>query len=225
MTTLSRLVLQVRDRRVQRDLGNCYALHQRLLHAFGQAPVGAHARDYFGVLYRVEMPPDGATILVQSRVEPDWSSLPGGYLRDPPETKSVTEVYDRVATDAILRFRLHANPTKRVDLRCEEGTGKDRAGKRVDLRREEDQIAWLMRKGNQSGFELVAVGSTSVPAVQAASGPPQYGWKDGRKLTFGQVRFDGMLRVTGRQSFRQALDRGIGSGKAYGFGLLSIAPM
>lgn len=42
-------------------------------------------------------------------------------------------------------------------------------------------------------------------------------------LTFGSVLFEGRLRVTDADRFRQTLERGIGSGKAYGFGLLSIA--
>ena len=45
-----------------------------------------------------------------------------------------------------------------------------------------------------------------------------------RSLTFTAVTFEGLLRVTDIQAFREALKCGIGSGKAYGFGLLSIAP-
>lgn len=44
------------------------------------------------------------------------------------------------------------------------------------------------------------------------------------KITFASVLFEGLLRVTNPDAFRSALEMGIGSGKAYGFGLLSIAP-
>jgi CRISPR system Cascade subunit CasE len=37
------------------------------------------------------------------------------------------------------------------------------------------------------------------------------------------VQFEGDLEVTDAAAFRAALAQGIGSGKAYGFGLLSIA--
>jgi CRISPR system Cascade subunit CasE len=33
-----------------------------------------------------------------------------------------------------------------------------------------------------------------------------------------------MLRITDEALFRQTLERGLGSGKAYGFGLMSVAP-
>ena len=44
-----------------------------------------------------------------------------------------------------------------------------------------------------------------------------------QRLTFGDVLFEGRLRVTDAALFRQTLEHGIGSGKAYGFGLLSVA--
>ena len=45
-----------------------------------------------------------------------------------------------------------------------------------------------------------------------------------KRLTFGAVLFEGELEITNAEDFRNALTHGIGSGKAYGFGLLSIAP-
>ena len=44
-------------------------------------------------------------------------------------------------------------------------------------------------------------------------------------MTHLAVRFDGLLRVTDAGDFRETLICGIGPGKAYGFGLLSIAPV
>jgi len=44
-------------------------------------------------------------------------------------------------------------------------------------------------------------------------------------LTFAAVIFEGVLRVEDSQAFREALERGIGPGKAFGFGLLSVAPV
>lgn len=37
------------------------------------------------------------------------------------------------------------------------------------------------------------------------------------------VRFDGILTVTDQALFRTTLEKGIGSAKGFGFGLLSIA--
>jgi CRISPR system Cascade subunit CasE len=43
-------------------------------------------------------------------------------------------------------------------------------------------------------------------------------------MTFAAVTFDGLLRIVDADRFRAALVQGIGSAKAYGFGLLSIGP-
>lgn len=73
---LSRLTLDPRRRDVQRDLANCYAMHQRLLSAFPDNAATHQARERFGVLYRVEHSradsAAGPAILVQSREAPDW---------------------------------------------------------------------------------------------------------------------------------------------------------
>jgi len=44
-------------------------------------------------------------------------------------------------------------------------------------------------------------------------------------MTFGAATFEGILEVTDAEKFRQSLKQGIGTGKAYGFGLLSVAPV
>ena len=43
-----------------------------------------------------------------------------------------------------------------------------------------------------------------------------------RKLTLAGASFEGNLAVTDADAFRAALAAGIGPGKAFGFGLLSI---
>ena len=42
-------------------------------------------------------------------------------------------------------------------------------------------------------------------------------------MTFGAVIFEGVLQVTDAEKFRESLKTGIGTGKAYGFGLMSVA--
>ena len=44
-------------------------------------------------------------------------------------------------------------------------------------------------------------------------------------MTHSSVLFDGLLRVTDTDAFLRTLVRGIGPGKAFGFGLLSVAPV
>ena len=104
----------------------------------------------------------------------------------------------------------------------------------VDIRGEEAQTEWLKRKAQTNGFELgeVRINSDALNlraisegritgrrkvSIETESSNPM-------RLTFGSVLFEGELRITDAELFHHALVEGIGSGKAYGFGLLSLAP-
>src|SRR5690348_9271025 len=153
---LSQLMPRPLRRDVQRDLVNCHNMHRRMLLAFPDDSQVERARERYGVLYRVERRRDALVALVQSRMEPDWGRLPEGYLASVPEVKRVDLLYERLETGMDLRFRLRANPTRRISDR-NMSQGERWRGKRVNLRREEDQVAWLRRKGEQGGFALVVV--------------------------------------------------------------------
>ncbi len=227
---LSLLVVNGRSREARGDLGNCQSLHRRMLHAFPDEADVTAARERFGVLYRVEPVDGGARILVQSRERPDWSRLPAGYLRgEVIGPKRVDEAYAQIAAGDELMFRLRANPTKRISNRSTTAPERWR-GKRVDIHGEEAQMQWLSEKGKAAGFVLLAVRSRmdadEVPDVRTVqvAGRVTGGGRE-RRLTFGSVVFEGRLRVTDAALFVRTLEQGIGSGKAFGFGLLSVAPV
>ncbi|HET7595915.1 MAG TPA: type I-E CRISPR-associated protein Cas6/Cse3/CasE [Burkholderiales bacterium] len=230
---LSRLRLNLRDRRVQRDLGNSQALHRRLIGAFPDATSRADAR----MLYRVEAGRPGqapdCTILVQSAAEPDWSLLGAGYLqteaagfwpeRDPIALKEVGASFARIAPGDRFRFRLRANPTQKRHFKAGEAarpTGPN--GTRIPILEDAGLDAWIVRKGEQHGFRVLGARWQPDPVT----GDQQRGSKsDGRALTHYAVLFDGALEVVDADAFQAALVDGIGPAKAYGFGLLSLAPM
>jgi len=240
MIYLSRLILDPRNQAVRRDLADCQDLHRTVLSGFPQTTSGASgtggARERFGILHRVDTTRTGIELYVQSNLEPNWDQLPTGYLVPAaggnPVCKRIDELYAGLSSATPLRFRLCANPTKRLHV----GTGKDGwgAGKRVDLRREEDQLAWLEAKAQSGGFALCHVqANPHVVNVRQMPGGRVTGNRSRRgaatteraPLTFGSVLFEGELRVTDPVLFLSTLEQGIGSGKAYGFGLLSIAPV
>lgn len=237
---LSQLNLNPMNRRVQRDLGDCHQLHRTIMRGFpllSDSLDGNHsAREHFGVLYRLE--PEGRDralkVLVQSRTEPDWSKLetdyvagtqgaPAGYRTTPME-----RLLQSIIPGQPFAFRLRANPTKRILQQKDPRTNKVWDKKRVNLYRDEDLLAWIERKSRDSGFELLTIRAApetpdriEIPDTRCGKSPHLRSHT--RNLTFGSVLFEGRLRVTDAEVFRETLARGIGSGKAYGFGLLSIA--
>jgi CRISPR system Cascade subunit CasE len=233
---LSRLLLNARNRLVQANLADCHRLHRTLMSGFPLMPATEPARAELGVLYRPELDPRSGvvTVLVQSRQRPDWSALPGrddgshAFLAAPFslefDLKPLSSLSGAIAPGQRLRFRLRANPTKRIAVPRAPAPQNKLAGKRVGLLREEDQLAWLERKITAAGAQLLAARTSRDPLA----GGSQRGRKeDDRRGTehamrFQVVVFDGELLVTDPQLLWASVGAGIGSGKAYGFGLLSL---
>lgn len=234
---LSRLMLDARSPMVRRDFADCHDLHRTLLRAFpAKNRADAGAREEFAMLHRVD--PESRSglvrVYVQSETEPDWGRLPEGYLADcgsdleNPACKDVGRFFARIETGTLLSFTLRANPTRRVGttLKSERLAGlAKKNGRRVFVGRPEEQIEWLRRKGLAGGFELLAVRSQpGLADVDVAPGGRVVGERAAQPLTFGGCIFQGRLRVTDRERFLSTLAKGLGSGKAYGFGLLTVAP-
>ena len=216
---LSRLRLNPRSRQVRREVADPYQLHRTVMAAFPETlPIGER------VLHRLDIDPRTGQmmLLVQSQTEPDWGTLteqdyllpadPFGGL-DNPAVKPITL---SLQVGQPLRFRLRANPTKRVFKDIPER--KLKKGQRIGLLREEDQLAWLARQGeNGGGFTLLGV---NIINEGFSSGHT----KEKQRFKHFAVRFDGLLQVDNPDKFLEMLRFGIGRGKGLGFGLLSIAP-
>lgn len=209
---LSRLLLDPRSRQVGAELAQPYEMHRTLLKAFPSEEDGSPGR----VLFRVEEDLEGGAVkvLVQSEKRPDWSYLKSldSYLatwnQENPATK---EVYPFVRVGQRLCFRLRANPTKRRN------TDKRRLG----IFQEKDQIEWLRRKGERGGFLVVFC--RVLPKGKCDRGVIHRG-RETHRIHLLAALFEGVLEVTDTEAFLGALSAGIGSGKAFGFGLLSVAP-
>ena len=229
---LSRLALDPRDRRVRRDLADVRQMHRTVMSAFPSVTTSGRARAEMAVLYRVEASErtGNVVLLVQSRARPDWESLPLGYLADcrggleNPATKSVDDVMSALQEGQVMRFRLRANPTKKIDTKSSPD-GRRRTGRRVDLRTESEQIAWLARRARTAGFDLIPVRPGSdIPAVRVGSAEKLLGRGKGDNVILVGVLFEGLLRIADPDRFRWMLEQGLGPGKAFGCGLISVAP-
>lgn len=93
-------------------------------------------------------------------------------------------------------------------------------GKREPVRGREAVEAWFLEKAPSWGFEPHAP-SVQVADITVDAFPKQ----DGRKVTLSKARVTGALAVTDKERFTQSFTQGIGHGKAFGCGLLQIAPL
>ena len=188
-----------------------HRLHQLVMKGF---PDGVD-RQTGNVLHRLEGGNDQPVLLVQSTTEPSWHTINPNLLLatdpfDPYPNPAVRELGELgLENGRIFRFRLRANPT----IRKSSGKG-NKPGPRVPLVKEETQREWLDRKAQQCGFHLIE-----------AQINPEGVQKDYRKkLTIYTILVNGYLQITDSEKFHHALTQGIGPGKAFGCGLLSLAP-
>lgn len=201
---LTRLRLDPRSALARRDLTDPYDMHRTLVRAFVETPTQAPPR----FLWRLE--PGGAwsepAVLVQSVLEPDWSFLSAvsGYLQAGEGVS--TKAFDPLAllrADARYRFRLVANPTV------------TRQGKRHGLAGEDAQLAWLARQGERAGFDVDAALVSHCETIHSRRG--------GATVSLLRACFEGALLVRDAHALAAAMAQGIGHGKAFGCGLISVA--
>ena len=247
---LTRMTLNPRSNQVRSEVGNPRELHRTISNAFPEIKnppdtpkhLQKTPRNEFNVLHRldIERHRGKAFLLVQAEREPDWSFLKDKDYADEIETKEVGENYEAIENGMCLIFRIQANPTKRVGKSDEKAKDrfkpsgeKKQIRRRVELRTDEERFKWLAGQGERFGFKIenLKINGAVRNVISAKEGKIQFrktDEKDGEKqktVTYGSVVFEGVLIVTDADKFREALRCGIGQGKAYGFGLLSVAPV
>ncbi len=215
---LTRLLLDARSARVRRDLGSPYEMHRTLVRAFVQDENQTPPR----FLWRLEpqmlwsSPP---VVLVQSEHEADWRNADSfsGYFKAAPETRPL--LLDRLCPEAAdgapgprLRFRLFANPT------VSHSASERKRGRRTGVVGADAQLAWLERQGQRCGFVLEAAVVTGSDVLHFRKSR-----EDTAPISLQRVCYEGVLRATDAARLKAAVSAGIGPGKAFGCGLLSLA--
>ncbi|AGP58261.1 type I-E CRISPR-associated protein Cas6/Cse3/CasE [Streptomyces rapamycinicus] len=222
----------------RRLLGSPHAMHGAVNMAFPNPS----ARDGQGprVLWRVDPQAAGRTdLLIVSPGRPDLTHLveqagwPG--LEQPGWTTfAYKEFLDRLAIGDTWGFRLTANPVHDIH---KPGDPEGARTKRTAHVTPRHQIGWLLKRQEQAGFEIVCTpperqltqrGHEHQVIVHNRM-PLQFRKRDAagssrHNVRFTRVTFDGRLRITDADAFRRTLTHGLGKAKAYGCGLMTLAP-
>lgn len=98
--------------------------------------------------------------------------------------------------------------------------GKHTINKRVPLKTKEDLRKWIDRKSEQCGFAI-----SSLKPLEIGPVVDTYFKKRRAKGYHSSVVFRGVLEVTDSEKFIKTYLNGIGSAKAFGFGLFLLAPL
>lgn len=202
MLEMARLRLSGAGQRAARDP---QTLHKLLMRAFAEDVGGRVGAD---LLCRIEAED---VVLAQYAAPADWTALVK-ELSD-VSVKDVEGAYAAVGSGQRLRFLLHANPT--FDAVVE---GKRR---RTAIRDAHRQVEWLMRKLADAGCHPFE--ADGQPQIAVGDTWQQRSRRGDARMTHQGVVYRGVLVVDDPEQLRDALRRGIGRGRAYGFGLLTVA--
>lgn len=210
---LSYLLLDQNKADVRRALGNAYEMHRTILRAFDddtQAP----AREKFGILYRL-FDERGLKLYVLHQAKADWNKIKNqGFTlaKIANNPKPMATTVESLKAHATYTFDLLCAPTRKVKR-------EGKLGHRQFLATPEERVHWLQRKGEQSGFALS--GASLMEGGQLKVFVKK---RECEQSALTAVRFQGELTVTDAERFRTAFSKGIGSGKAFGLGMMLLFP-
>ncbi|MFD8262117.1 type I-E CRISPR-associated protein Cas6/Cse3/CasE [Streptomyces griseoluteus] len=223
----------------------------RAMHAAVQGGIPA-TPDQARTLWRLDPDnPHRPHLFVLTTDKPDWNHLveQAGWPDADGEHYAIrdyTPLLQHLATGRSFAFRLTANPvqnTSRPDkptARQQERTERgDTRGFRLGHRTAAAQLNWFLTRTPRWGFEIPAAPHQDDTRDTDGQPPRDVRITNRQRLSFGKgavtgkeahvvmnsVTFEGRLRITDPALLTERLLAGIGPSKAYGCGLLTLAPL
>lgn len=210
---MSRIALNPSKRKTMMALANPNLFHGTVEHAFS----GPRTRK----LWRIDTLHGQRYLLLVSETPPDLTAAVAqfGYDDHPNAalTKDYTPLLNRIESGSQWHFRLVANPTHAVPQRK---NGKGVRGKVFPHVSPENQKRWLIEQGTKHGFALT---DNDFQIVEDRTFSFRKGKNHRYRISIVAVTYEGGLRITNAEAFRQTLIKGLGREKAFGLGLLTVA--
>ncbi|GAB3160142.1 type I-E CRISPR-associated protein Cas6/Cse3/CasE [Micromonospora sonneratiae] len=199
---LVRIALDLRQRNAHQDIRDIVAMHRRVMSLVPDG-IGDKARHEAGVLFRIDHGRVGPVILAQTTMTPDISRLPDRY--GSIESRDISALLKALEPGMLVHYRIAANASKRV--------AKGAAAGKIVALTGTDAEDWWHRKAKASGLDLRQVHVHSQPDAIGKI----------KAVRHAVTRFDGTAVITNADQVRAAALGGIGRGKSFGCGLLSLA--
>lgn len=215
---LTRVTLNPLDRQVIRDLADPYDMHRTLTRAAERA-----ADLPIPFLWRQDSsgPTEPQIVLIQSEQPLNWNALPDGFAGQVEQRTWNPDAVLKAGQQ--LRFRVVANPTvNRVPQArpVDEPSNLPARGrrKRLGLRCEADQLAWMRRQADRLGLIPISLAVSRTGQIRSHR-------KANHRITVCTAQFDGVATITEPAALISGMRRGIGHARMLGLGLVTIAPL
>lgn len=186
---------------VRQAMADCQKMHCMITSLFGTA------RQESNILYRTNFVADQMHLYLYAS-HPVAEEASGRYRIT---QRDITPWLGQMAAGQYWKFDLIASPSKKVSTK-----GQKNSQRRI-LRQPLERQAWLERKAAQSGFFICQVLEQEQLHVSG-----KHHEDKGGTMYHDAYHYQGVLQITDADAFREALQKGIGSGKAYGFGMMMV---
>lgn len=231
---ISRIHLNPQRAATKSAAGNINKLHGAVLNTVAPTVEGTRPE---GMLWRLDTGKYRHTLYVVSPTEPDFSAIQEQYGWSTEEGKAEVRDYnprlESLRAGQRLAFRITANPTHTVVYPNELDKKGNPRRRRIAHETHAHQVGWLAQRSGACGFSLPGYcparevrGKLVGPSDNVRTSPlrvERFVKSGSTPVTIGMVTFDGVLEVTDADKFRASLVNGVGRGKAYGCGLLTVA--
>lgn len=189
-------------------------VNPNIFHAAIEASIrGENSR----VLWRIDRIADQSYLLMLTSADIDAQFLihQFGFKEESAQTVDYEKLLSRITKESKWIFRLTANPTHHA-----KNDKKEPDGKVLAHVTPQQQMAWLEQKAAKHGFQIElektkVIGSTWIQFRKK---------KSETRVQLKEAVFEGVLSVADPSLFKKALTEGVGRGKAYGMGLLTVIP-
>ncbi|AJE40085.1 type I-E CRISPR-associated protein Cas6/Cse3/CasE [Streptomyces nodosus] len=212
---LTRIVPHPASRDARRDLADAVALHRRLMSLFPDG-AGDDPRATLGVLHRTDDAPTGPSVLLQSRHQPDLGRLPEHYGQ--AVTRTLDPLLSALRSGAHINFRCTASPVRKPGATTRALYNLPAVVPLHGAHAEQ----WWLRQADTAGLKVLTLHAQPLDSATGVRG--KRGSGDQQRVRHARTRFDGTAVIIDSDLLRTKIAEGIGRGKAYGCGLLTIAP-
>ncbi|WP_229403588.1 type I-E CRISPR-associated protein Cas6/Cse3/CasE [Micromonospora okii] len=217
---LTRFQINPARRNARKLLSSPHAMHAAVRGAF--ATVEDYERADARTLWRLDTPGAATAYLyIASPGRPDLTHLveqAGWPTTETWTTREYDGLLDSLRAGQGWAFRLTANPTH-----SGRKTADAKETQRFGYLREPEQVDWLVDRAARHGFALASQ-HDGRPNLRLHRRQTQTFKRGMGTVTLTTATYDGLLQITDAGLFRRALTSGIGHAKAYGCGLLTLAP-
>lgn len=206
---ITRIIPDYRSRAALGELRDVVRLHRRIMSLFPDG-LGPDARRKAAVLFRIEEQETGFAILLQSAIKPSLERLPASY--GTARCKSLAPLLNGLREGVNVHYRITANASRKLGKNTTAGRPKQ-----VIPLRGEEANEWWKRHASAAGLVLHSLHSRTLDVGTGKR-------SDNSRITHARTQFDGTATVSDPEALFGRIRAGIGRGKAFGCGLLTIAP-